>query len=204
MHIVTRYVSTVIAAIIITATPFLLAKEDAASGVKLTTGCVAPAFTLNSVDGKPISLSDYKDKVVVLEWFCANCPTVRSFYDGKMMQTMQEEYTGKGVMWLCIDSSSPKVKSYMSPDKVLAKANEYGSKCNAILTDPDGKIGMAYGAKTTPHIFIIDAKGTIIYQGAVNEGPTSADPKARNYLRAALDEVLTGKPVTTAQSKQYG
>jgi len=171
-----------------------------------TCGSSAPDFTLTSVDGKTVRLADFKGKVVVLEWFNMGCPFVQRHYKDGHMQTLQSEYAAKGVVWLSINSTNPKHKDYRPTEKTVAEMAEHGIKCTAMLPDPDGKVGKAYGAKTTPHMFILDAEGTLVYQGAIDDDSSGrTGPKAaKNYVRVGLDETLAGKPVTTATSKQYG
>jgi peroxiredoxin len=176
------------------------------SFAEVKNGDAAPDFSLTSVDGKKVSLSDYKGKVVVLEWFNLGCPFVQKHYNNKDMQGLQSEYTGKGVVWLSINSTNPNHKDYLTPEKAAAQVKQKGIASTAMLQDADGKVGQLYGAKSTPHMFVINAEGKLVYQGAIDDNPSpKADPKAaKNFVRSALDEVLAGKAVTQAQTKQYG
>jgi peroxiredoxin len=169
-------------------------------------GSAAPSFELTSIDGKKVSLNDYKGKVVVLEWFNPSCPFVQKHYNTHHMQDLQDQYTAKGVVWLTINSTNPSHENYLDPTQAAAKAKDLGMKSTAILPDPDGKIGKEYGAKSTPHMFIIDPSGNVAYEGAIDDNPSpKADPaKATNYVQQALDEVLAGKPVSKSETKQYG
>lgn len=167
----------------------------------------APNFTLTDSNGQKHSLSDYKGKFVVLEWFNPDCPFVKKHYNSGNMQKLQKEYTTKGVVWLSIDSSASGKEGYY-PAKGLNKfMTEKGGSTTAIFTDSDGKVGHLYGAQTTPHMFVIDPKGILIYQGAIDDTP-SADPAdvktAKNYVSAALDAAFDAKPVTMSDTKSYG
>lgn len=165
-----------------------------------------PDFTLTSIEGKQVKLSDYKGKIVVLEWFNPGCPFSRKHYKSGNMQSLQSEYTNKGVVWLTINSTYPKHPNFISSEKAVAFVKEEEVKCTAMLMDPDGKVGKIYGAKTTPHMFVIDQQGNLVYQGAIDDTPSPwVNPKtARNYVRMALDEILAGKPVSTPETKPYG
>lgn len=170
-------------------------------------GQPAPDFTLTDSNGAKRSLSDLKGKVVVLEWVNFECPFVGKHYGSGNMQKLQKAYTGKGVVWLSINSSAEGKQGYFAPDKINALMKEKGAAPTAYLIDADGAVGRAYGAKTTPHMYVIDAKGSLIYAGGIDDTPSTdqADvPKARNFVSAALDEALAGKPVTTASSTPYG
>jgi peroxiredoxin len=176
------------------------------SFAEVKNGDVAPDFSLTTVDGKKVSLSDYKGKVVVLEWFNLGCPFVQKHYDGNAMQGLQSESTGKGVVWLSINSTNPNHKDYLTPVKAAEQVKQKGINATAMLQDTDGKVGRLYGAKSTPHMFVINTDGKLVYQGAIDDNPSpKADPKAsKNYVRAALEEILAGKAVSQAQTKQYG
>ncbi len=172
-----------------------------------TIGQPAPNFTLPGGDGKTHSLSDYKGKFVVLEWTNPNCPFVHKFYDGGAMQKTQAEETGKGVVWLRINSSGPNSPDHQTEADVVAyeKANKVAS--TATLLDPDGKVGHTYGARTTPHMFVIDSKGVLVYAGGIDNKPShNAEDiaTATNYVTAALDEAMAGKPVSKPTAMPYG
>ena len=170
-------------------------------------GQPAPDFTLVDSNGAKHSLSDLKGKIVVLEWVNFECPFVGKHYGSGNMQKLQKAYTGKGVVWLSINSSADGKQGYFPPDKINALMKEKGAAPTAYLIDADGAVGRAYGAKTTPHMYVIDAKGSLIYAGGIDDTPSTdqADvATAKNFVRAALDEALAGKPVTTASSTPYG
>jgi peroxiredoxin len=170
-------------------------------------GSAAPDFSVTDSKGKTKSVSQYKGKTVVLEWFNPGCPFVVKHYGSGNMQKLQEEFTGKGVVWLTIDSSAPGKEGNLTADQANAKMTEWKMKSSALLLDPDGKAGQTYGAKNTPHMFIINPEGKVIYAGAIDNKatPNPADiTSSTNYVKAALTESLGGKPVTTASTKPYG
>lgn len=170
-------------------------------------GTNAPDFSVTDSKGKTQSVSQYKGKYVVLEWFNPECPFVKKHYGGGNMQKLQEEFTGKGVVWLSIDSSAPGKEGHLTADQANQKMTEWKTKQTALLLDPDGKAGQTYGAKNTPHMFIINPEGKVIYEGAIDSkaSANAADiANSTNYVKVALDESLGGKPVTTANTKPYG
>lgn len=171
------------------------------------TGQVAPDFSLQDIHGKPVSLAKLRGSFVVLEWINHGCPFVKKHYDSGNMQALQKEFSAKGVQWLSICSSAEGKQGHMKPMEWRKVAKEKGGAATAILLDDWGKVGTLYGAKTTPHMFIIDPKGVLIYQGAIDDTP-STDPAdvtgAVNYVRAALEEAFAGKPVSTSTTKPYG
>jgi peroxiredoxin len=170
-------------------------------------GSAAPDFSLSNAKGETHSLSQYKGKYVVLEWFNPQCPFVKKHYGSGNMQKLQEEYASKGVVWLTINSSAPGTWGALTPEQTDQKITEWKMHQTALLLDPEGKTGRAYGAKNTPSMVVINSEGNIIYEGAIDSKPTPnpADiPNSTNYVRAALDESLGGKPVTTAKTKPYG
>jgi peroxiredoxin len=170
-------------------------------------GAEAPNFSLTDTRGKTHSLSDFKGKHVVLEWVNHGCPFVKKHYDSDNMQKLQKEFTGKGVIWLSVCSSAPGKQGHMSADEWNEAEKEKGAAPTAVLLDADGKVGQMYGAKTTPHMFVINSEGKIVYDGAIDsiKSANAADvPKAANYVRAALEESMAGKPVVTVSTKPYG
>ena len=170
-------------------------------------GQPAPDFTLVDSHGAKHSLSELKGKIVVLEWVNYRCPFVGKHYGSGNMQQLQKTYTGKGVVWLSINSSAEGREGYFEPDQINALMKEKGAAPTAYLVDSDGAVGRAYGAKTTPHMFVVNAKGAVVYAGGIDDTPSTdqADIKtAKNFVRAALDEALAGKPVTTASAAPYG
>jgi peroxiredoxin len=170
-------------------------------------GSAAPDFSVSDSKGKTQSVSQYKGKYVVLEWFNPECPFVKKHYGGGNMQKLQQEFTGKGVVWLSVDSSAPGKEGNLTPEQGEKKIAELKAHSTALVLDPDGKVGQAYGAKNTPHMFVINPEGKIIYEGAIDSKatPNPADiPGATNYVKTALDEALAGKPITTPSSRPYG
>lgn len=167
----------------------------------------APDFKLKDSNGKEHSLSDFKGKIVVLEWINFECPFVKKHYDSKNMQSLQEKYTAKGVIWLAICSSAPGKQGNFSSEEINKRSKDHNAKFTAYLIDEDGKVGKMYGAKTTPHMFIIDKDGKFVYAGGIDDKASTdvEDVKtAKNYVSAALDELLNGKQVTTQSSTPYG
>src|SRR5947199_7436300 len=170
-------------------------------------GTNAPDFSLSDSKGKTQSVSQYKGKYVVLEWFNPECPFVKKHYGSGNMQKLQEEYTGKGVVWLTIDSNAPGSEGNLSADAASKVMTGWKTRQTALLLDPEGKAGRAYGAKNTPNMVVINPEGKIVYEGAIDSKatPNPADiPNSTNYVKVALDESLAGKPVTTSTTKPYG
>ena len=172
-----------------------------------TAGAAAPDISVTDSNGKTHAVSQYRGKTVVLEWFNPGCPFVKKHYESGNMQKLQEEWTGKGVVWLTIDSSAPFTQGHLTPEEANARIAEWKMKPTALLLDPDGKAGQTYRAKTTPHMFVINPDGKVIYQGAIDSSPSNS-PEAiagsTNYVKAALDESMAGKTVTTASTRPYG
>jgi peroxiredoxin len=167
----------------------------------------APAFSLPDQDGRTRSLSDFRGKFVVLEWFNNDCPFVRKHYGSGNMQGLQAAYTGRGVVWLTIASSAPGRQGHVSAEEARAIIAHRDARQTALLLDPDGAVGRRYGAKTTPHMFVINPEGVVIYKGAIDDRP-SADPAdidgAVNYVQQALEDAMAGGPVTVADTTPYG
>jgi peroxiredoxin len=170
-------------------------------------GTTAPDFSVTDSKGKTHTLSQYKGKYVVLEWFNPECPFVKKHYGGGNMQKLQEEFTAKGVVWLSVDSSASGKEGNLTAEQANQKMTEWKTKQTALLLDPDGKAGQTYGAKNTPHMFVISPEGKILYEGAI-DSKASANPaditNSTNYVRAALEESMAGKNVTTSNTKPYG
>ena len=170
-------------------------------------GTTAPDFSLTDAKGETHSPSQYKGKYVVLEWFNPECPFVKKHYGSGNMQKLQEEYTSKGVVWLTIDSNAPGSEGNLSADAAGKVVTGWKTRQTALLLDPEGKAGRAYGAKNTPTMVVINPEGKIVYEGAIDSKatPNPADiPNSTNYVKVALDESLAGKPVTTSTTKPYG
>ena len=179
----------------------------ASSALAVTVGQPAPAFTATDSNGKTHRLSDFKGKPVVLEWTNAGCPFVKKHYGAGNMQATQAAATKAGAVWLTVNSGAPGKQGHVDAAAANAEIASGKAKPTAYLLDPTGTIGRAYDAKTTPHIFVIDAKGTLAYDGAIDDRPTSdpADIKgATNLALAAIADVKAGKPVKQPTSKPYG
>jgi peroxiredoxin len=191
------------------------AKTTAPSGAKIAPASVltaelgktAPAIALTDIAGKERSLAEFAGKTVVLEWNNFECPFVKKHYGSGNMQALQKELTAKGVVWVTINSGAPGKQGHLDGAQAKAAIADRGASPTAYLLDPEGKIGRAYGAKTTPHMYVIDPKGTLVYAGGIDDKATAnADDikGAKNYVREAVEEVLAGKPVTTASTQPYG
>lgn len=167
----------------------------------------APEFTLVDSEGSRHSLSDFQGKWVVLEWVNYDCPFVRKHYGSGNMQKLQKTYTDKGVVWLSVCSSAPGKQGHFSGSELKERiAKEKGAQ-TAYLVDEEGTVGKAYDAKTTPHMFIVDPKGTLVYAGGIDDiASTNQDDIAKsvNYVSSALDAAMAGKPIATKGSKPYG
>jgi peroxiredoxin len=174
---------------------------------ELKVGAPAPDFSLTDNHGKVRSLSEFKGKFVVLEWKNHGCPYVKKHYGSGNMQHLQKEYTAKGVAWLSIISSAPGKEGFSTAAQANKDLQKFKAAPTAVLFDADGKVGKMYGAATTPGMFVVNPEGNIIYEGAIDDKATTdvSDIKtAKNYVAAALDEAMAGKPVTVASTKSYG
>ncbi|MEN3370491.1 MAG: hypothetical protein V7609_2634 [Verrucomicrobiota bacterium] len=170
-------------------------------------GTNAPEFSVTDSKGKTQSVSQYKGKYVVLEWFNPECPFVKKHYGSGNMQKLQEEFTGKDIVWLTIDSSAPGKQGHLTAEEANEKITKLKMKSTALVLDPDGKTGQTYGAKNTPHMFVINPEGKIIYEGAIDSrnSTSAADiPSSTNYVKVALEESLAGKPVSNPITRPYG
>ena len=186
----------------------LLLTAAALTAQAATLGQAAPDFALTDVTGKTVKLSDFKGKHVVLECTNPGCPFVVKHYGSNNMQTLQAEAKAKGVVWLSINSTEKNHSDYLAPAKLNSKMNsDWKGASSYLLMDETGKVGMAYAAKTTPHMYVIDPTGKLVYAGGIDDKRSAnpADVKtAKNYVRAALDETLSGKAITVATSAPYG
>lgn len=189
---------------LLTAALAVLAMPAVASPV---VGEAAPAFTGTDIDGKPVTLADYAGKTVVLEWTNPDCPYVRKHYGSGNMQKTQATATGEGVVWLTIYSSHQGKQGFVTPDEAKKLTADRGAHPSDVILDTDQAIARSYEAKTTPHMFVVDGGGKLVYAGAIDDTPT-ADPKdiatAKNLVLAALDDVKAGRPVATPESDPYG
>jgi peroxiredoxin len=172
-----------------------------------TPGAAAPDFTVVDTAGKAVKLADYRGKFVVLEWTNPECPFVRAHYTSNAMQALQKEWGAKDVVWLAINSTNTSSGEFKSGGEMAAWMSAQGAAPKATLIDGTSDTGRAYGAKTTPHMFVIDPAGKLLYNGAINDRRSAnpADAKAgNNYVRAALTEATAGKPVAVASTTPYG
>jgi peroxiredoxin len=170
-------------------------------------GKVAPEFKAVDTNGKTHSLSQYRGKWVVLEWVNYDCPYVRKHYNSNTMQALQKKYADKGVVWLSIVSSAPGKQGHYPNDEQNALTKEKGAAPHAMLIDESGTVGRMYDARTTPHMFVINPQGTLLYMGGIDDKPTAraADLKgARPHVDLALQEAMAGKPVSVPTSQPYG
>jgi len=170
-------------------------------------GEAAPGFTTTATTSKGVSLADQRGKIVILEWTNHDCPYVRKHYDSDNMQTLQKEITGQGVIWLTLISSSPGTQGYVTPKQADELTSTRKANPTAVLLDPTGVVGRAYGATNTPHMYVIDKSGLLVYAGAIDDRPTTRPsdvPVAHNYVRAALDDMAAGRPVQTPVTRAYG
>jgi peroxiredoxin len=167
----------------------------------------APEFTAQDTHGVSHDLAQYKGKFVVLEWHNRDCPFTRKHYASGNMERLQKEWTAKGVVWFTVISSAPGQQGYMTADQENAYVSEVSAAPTAVLLDPSGQLGHLYGAKTTPHMFVINPQGVLIYDGAIDDKPTPDESdvaSARNYVSQALEEAMAGKPVSMPTSRPYG
>lgn len=166
----------------------------------------APQFSLTDTDGKVHSLADYKGKTIVLEWTNPNCPFVVRHYEKGGMQTLQRDYTAKGVVWLGLNSTHEGHKDFLANAELKDRYTAWEAAMTAVLVDKDGTVGREFGAKTTPHIFIIDSDMNVVYAGAVDDDPRGSNPVEERtiYVRQVLDALLAGQPAPLSSTKPYG
>lgn len=198
MRVTTRLAALALGAAFLPVTP---------SGADAVVGQPAPDFTLPAAGGGAQSLSALKGKWVVLEWVNHDCPFVRKHYGSGNMQKLQSAWTAKGVAWFSVNSSPPGKQGHLTAEQAKTLTAEKKAAPTAVLLDPDGKVGHLYGAKTTPHMFVISPKGDLVYAGAIDDKASTDQADivgARNYVQAALEEAMGGKPVTMAATQSYG
>ena len=172
-----------------------------------TVGAPAPDFSATDIAGKPVSLSALKGKIVVLEWTNPGCPFVKKFYEPGAMQRFQKEATAQGVVWISINSSAEGKQGHLSTESAAALVKEQGFASSHLVLDPAGEIGKRYEAKTTPHMFVINAEGTLVYMGAIDDKPSASSDDiatATNYVSKAIAELKASKPVEVSSTKPYG
>jgi peroxiredoxin len=167
----------------------------------------APLFTATDSNGKPVSLADFRGKYVVLEWTNNGCPFVQKHYRTNNMQSQQKEATAEGAIWLTIISSAPGKEGNVDGAAANRLTKDRGASPTAVLLDEKGEVGHLYGAKTTPHMFIVDPSGKLIYAGGIDSIASADDedlPKATQYVRIALTEAMAGKPISHPVTANYG
>lgn len=170
-------------------------------------GQPAPAFTLTDTSGKTRTLAEFKGKTVVLEWVNPGCPFVRKHYDSANMPGLQKEFTARDVVWLAVNSTEKAASDYMPPQQLAGWMQEKSGAPTATLMDEEGTVGKAYGARTTPHMYIVNPQGVLVYAGGIDSvaSARASDIKtATNYVRQGLNEALAGKPISQAQTQPYG
>jgi peroxiredoxin len=170
-------------------------------------GETVPNFTSTASDGRSYSLSQFKGKYVVLEWHNQGCPYTDKHYESGNMQNLQKEWTAKGVVWFTVISSAPGTQGYVTASEENSYLGRMKAAPTAALLDPSGQLGHLYGAKTTPHMFVVNPQGVLIYEGAIDDRPTtdlSDINGATNYVSLALSEAMAGKAVTTPATRPYG
>lgn len=170
-------------------------------------GQPAPDFTLEDASGRTVNLSDYRGKYVVLEWTNPGCPYVRKHYNSGNMAATQQDALARGAVWLSIDSTEKASGDYMEPTKLVAWQKERKAQPTTLLMDEEGTTGKAYGARTTPHMYIVDPQGRLIYAGGI-DSIASSNPddivRATNYVKQGLGEAMAGKPLSAATTRPYG
>jgi len=184
-----------------------LALTAGAALAAATVGQAAPDFTAVDASGKAVKLADFKGRHVVLEWVNPGCPYVRRHYDSANMQGTQKEATSKGVVWLAVNSTAQDSGDYLAPAAMTQWMQSQKAAATATLMDADGLVGRAYGARTTPHMYIVNPAGTLVYAGAIDDQPRASladTPKANNHVKVALAESLAGKAVSTPSTRAYG
>ncbi|RYD21360.1 MAG: redoxin domain-containing protein [Verrucomicrobiaceae bacterium] len=170
-------------------------------------GKAAPQFSAKNVKGDTVSLAEQRGKIVVLEWVNFECPFVKKHYSSGNFGKLQEKYTGEGVVWISVNSAAKGKQGYLEPSELSQRATKEGNKASQFLVDTDGAVGKAYDAKVTPHMFIIDKEGKLVYNGAIDSKKTTenADVEtADKYFAKALDAVIAGKEVENAKNEPYG
>jgi peroxiredoxin len=170
-------------------------------------GQAAPEIVLRDASGQTVKLSDYRGKFVVLEWTNPGCPFVRKHYNSGNMASTQQDAAGKGVVWLSVNSTERESSDYLEPAKLVAWQKERKLQATATLMDEEGVAGHAYGARTTPHMYIVDPQGKLVYAGGIDSIASSSPadiPRAVNYVKTGLAEATAGKPITNAATRPYG
>lgn len=189
-------------------TMLALSVLSASAGSPLPTtaevGKPAPAFSLKDIAGKTLQLQDFKGKVVVLEWTNPNCPYVQRVYRDGIMTAVQKAAVEKGVVWLTINSTNAGHNDFETPEALKETYSSWKAGFSSLLMDSDGKVGKQFDAKTTPHMYIIDKEGKLVYNGAIDDDPRGGKDQKENYVKAALDALLAGKAVAKSTTQPYG
>ena len=185
----------------------LLLAAGTLSGLPVFAANPAPAFEVPDTRNRKRTLGEFKGKTLVLEWTGASCPFVRAQYDSGVMPELQKWAATQGVVWLSVVSTHPSRYDYLGPDKIEALHRGRGGASAALLMDADGRMGRAYGAVVTPHMYIIDPKGELVYAGAISDNATRSAAEARkskNFVRAALEDLAAGRKVAVAKTRPFG
>ena len=185
---------------------FLTSLAFASSMFAVEVGKPAPDLTGTDITGKTVKLSDYAGKIVIIESYNSDCPFCNNHYKTGAMPDLQKDLAAKGAVWLIVNSVNPKNFSHRTPEQAQKEMTDKKIVATAWIDDSSGAIGHLYGMLTTPHMFVIDKTGTLVYDGAIDDKPDpSHDPKAaRNYVQEAVDDLLAGKPIEVSQTKPYG
>jgi len=178
----------------------------ATAALAVEIGKPAPDFTATDINGKPVKLSDYKGKIVVLESYNSDCPFCNNQYRTGAMQDLEKDLTAKGVVWLIVNSVNPNNPSHRTPAQARQEMADKKIAATDWIDDSSGAVGHLYGMKTTPDMYVIDKEGVLVYEGAIDNRPDPMhDPRAaRNYVREAIDDLMAGKPIAVSQTKPYG
>ncbi len=198
----TRFIRTLFVSLAIVAAAGLAAAS--ADQTPPAIGDPAPAFTLKCLSGMDHSLADFKGKIVVLEWTNPGCPVVQRHYKDGLMPAAQKAAREKQVVWLAVNSTNPEHANYRKPEELKKTYTDWQAAYAFQLVDSDGATGQAYGAKTTPHIFVIDGQGRIAYGGAIDDDTSGKNPDRINYALAAVDALMAGQPVAVSTTRPYG
>ena len=185
----------------------LLAAISLTTHAAVNVGQPAPDFTGVDSNGKQHSLSQYKGKTVVLEWTNHDCPYVKKHYNSGNMQALQKDATANGIVWLSIISSRPGKQGHVSGKQANELTASRNASPTAVILDESSEIGLLYGAKTTPHMYIVDKSGQLVYMGGIDNTPSKDEddiPKSKNYVRTALDEMAAGQAIKESITRPYG
>jgi hypothetical protein len=202
-----RSMGKALACMALASLPLLALMTPTAARAQLAIGQVVPDFTLGSVEGRQVLLSGFRGRHVVVEWTNPGCPFVRKHYESKNMPGLQARYGAQNVAWLLVSSTNPGHADWLPPDRLDATMKGWGARATATLLDEDGRIGRAWGAKTTPQMYIIDPQGRLVYSGAIDDRRSTRIEDvaiARNWVVAAFDDIAAGRPVSQPSTVPYG